>query len=134
MSVLFSSGIHLPRNIKSSSSSSAYPTTWGRHSMFSSSILFYHLSSPCSLFLFLSFTSKYKIWSIFFADYPRIQLQAVSWLVASGGRGSEVRAGDYRPESAGACAARCTSCSTWSCIRVLFAFGLLVRGGDSHLT
>jgi hypothetical protein len=31
----------------SSSSSSPYPTKWSQHNMFSSSILFYHLSSAC---------------------------------------------------------------------------------------
>jgi hypothetical protein len=47
--------------ISSSSSSSPYPTKWGRPNMFSSSILFYH-SSSCSLFLFSchpSYEQKY---------------------------------------------------------------------------
>jgi hypothetical protein len=44
------------RPFKSTSSSSPYPTKWGRHNMFSSYILFYHSSSPCSLFLFILHT------------------------------------------------------------------------------
>jgi hypothetical protein len=40
--------------MSSSSSSSPYPTMWGRHNMFSSSVLFYHSSSPCSRLLFMS--------------------------------------------------------------------------------
>jgi hypothetical protein len=35
-----------------SSSLSPYPTKWGRQNMLSSSILFYHSSSSCSLLLF----------------------------------------------------------------------------------
>jgi hypothetical protein len=37
-------------NMSSSSSSSPYPTMWGRHNVFSSSILLYHSSSPSIYF------------------------------------------------------------------------------------